>query len=138
MQAKFSQSLNDLWQKTARKTVGIVFCLCVLIGFGDSLLPILGHLLHILIEVVESLLEHFLESVFHLSARESQLLLFWVGLVIAGYASWRLFCKAYEKSRCSYRYLQNKWRESIEKQSAVRFKAMLLVGMFGMFMAFIS
>ncbi len=76
--------------------VGVIVALITtLILFGDTLLPLLGHVLHVLIEVIDSTREHFLESVFQVSKRPSQIILFYSELAIAIYLSWYLTRKAY-------------------------------------------
>ncbi len=58
-------------QQVNNKTLGVVVTLILLFLYSDILLPLLGHMLHVLIEVIDSALEHFLESAFHLSKRQS-------------------------------------------------------------------
>jgi hypothetical protein len=53
-----------------------------LVLFGDTLLPWLGHGLHVVIEVVELGLEHFLEHAFGLSPRGAQIVIAWTGLAL--------------------------------------------------------
>jgi hypothetical protein len=91
----FSAPLDALSRGIDRKTTGILATLVVLILFGDTLLSLLGHGLHILIEVVESALEHFLESSLGLTPRQAQIGIAWTGLGFAIWLSWRLSRKAY-------------------------------------------
>lgn len=65
----------------------VLGALLLLALFWDSLLPIMGHLLHLLIEVVELPLEHLLEWAFHVSPRQAQGILAWTaaaGLLYGG------------------------------------------------------
>ncbi|MCD2452892.1 hypothetical protein GO003_021145 [Methylicorpusculum oleiharenae] len=71
-------------------TVGLVLGIPTLFLFGDTLLSLLGHgfialghALHILYELFESIAEHFFEWAFHLSKRTSEIIFFWSSLAIA-------------------------------------------------------
>lgn len=59
---------------------GLSIALPMLILVGDAVLPTLGHVLHLLIEVVEVPLENLLEHLFHLTPRQSQGVLAWTAL----------------------------------------------------------
>lgn len=72
-----------------------VLTLIVLVTFGDILLPFLWHILHLAIEVVEMLAEHFLEHVFGVTPRQAEFIVFWTGLTLLGTVAWRLSYKAY-------------------------------------------
>ncbi len=72
-----------------------VLTLVLLIKFGDTLLPFLWHLLHLAIEVVEMLFEHFLEHVFGVTPRQAEFIVFWTGLTSLVIVAWRLAYKAY-------------------------------------------
>lgn len=120
---------SALRQRIGDKTVGVVVALTTLILFGDTLLPLLGHFLHVLIEVIDSTLEHFLESVFHVSKRQSQIILFYSELAIAIYLSWYLSRKAYFTALYAYSTAQTRWRAiaSLAK-AATLFRGMVMVG----------
>ena len=71
-------------------TVGLVLGIPIVFLFGDTLLSLLGHGLmvlghsvHFLFEVFESITGHFLEWVFHLSKRTAEIIIFWSSLAIA-------------------------------------------------------
>jgi len=53
--------------------------LTVLVLFGDVLLPWLGHVLLLALEVVEATFDHFVESVFEVDSYTSQLITAWTG-----------------------------------------------------------
>ncbi|WP_415878589.1 hypothetical protein ACH5Y9_11960 [Methylomonas sp. BW4-1] len=72
-----------------------ILTLIFLYKFGDTLLPFLWHILHLAIEVVEMLFEHFLEHVFGVTPRQAEFIVFWSGLTLLGTVVWRLSCKAY-------------------------------------------
>ncbi|WP_139557035.1 hypothetical protein [Methylotetracoccus oryzae] len=59
---------------------GLSIAVPTLILVGDAVLPTLGHVLHLLIEVVEVPLEHLLEHLLHLSPRQAQGVLAWTAL----------------------------------------------------------
>lgn len=50
--------------------------------FGDVLLGTLLHALHVVIEVLEMGLEHFLEALFHLEGHDAQMATAWIGLAL--------------------------------------------------------
>lgn len=63
--------------RNAAKSVALLATVAVFVLFWDSLLPTIGHVLHLLIEVVELPLEHLLEWAFHVSPRQAQGILAW-------------------------------------------------------------
>jgi len=83
-------------------TVGLVLGIPIVFLFGDTLLSLLGHGLmvlghsvHFLFEVFESITGHFLEWVFHLSKRTAEIIIFWSSLAIAIGLTWNLMRKAH-------------------------------------------
>ena len=83
-------------------TVSLVLGIPILFLFGDTLLSLLGHgvialghALHLLFEVFESIAGHFLEWVFHLSKRTAEIIIFWSSLTLAVCLSWYLMRKAH-------------------------------------------
>lgn len=82
-------------------TVSLVLGIPLVFLFGDTLLSLLGHgvialghALHLLFEVFESIAGHFLEWVFHLSKKTAEIIIFWSSLTIAICLSWYLLRKA--------------------------------------------
>lgn len=129
MRTPFSAYLSAVWRRIDKKTAGFVAVLLVLILFGDTLLPLLGHVLHVLIEVIESVLEHFLESVFHVSPRQAQVILFYSGLAIAIYLSWYLTRKAHSAALRVYATAQERRRSiASSAKAAAWFRIMVMVG----------
>lgn len=66
-------------------SVKIVFAILLglsLAMFGHGLVVALGHLLHLLIMIIESMVEHLLEWLFHLSPRQAEMITFWLGFAI--------------------------------------------------------
>jgi hypothetical protein len=109
-------------QRVNNKTLSVVVTLILLLLFGDILLPLLGHVLHVLIEIIDSALEHFLESAFHLSKRQSQIILFYSELVIGITVFRYLLRKAYVAVLQEYAIVRANW---FSKPIPVRFAAFI-------------
>lgn len=67
----------------------------VLLLFGDTLLPFFWHIIHVFIEVIELMFEHFLEHVFGVTPRQAEFIVFWTGITAIGIIVWRLSAKVY-------------------------------------------
>jgi hypothetical protein len=85
--AAFDSIYRESWfQCAARKLRGKaalrVYVWVAAIVFGDTVLSIVGAILHYLIEVLEMLLEHALESAFGLSGHTAQMATAWIGFSI--------------------------------------------------------
>ena len=87
-------------------TVGIMLGIPIVFLFGDILLSllghaltVLGHALHLLFEVFESITGHILEEAFHLPKRKAEIIFFWISLGIAIGLSWYLWLKARNAAR---------------------------------------
>ena len=129
MQTRLFATLSPYWRRIDKKPLGLVAALFALILFGDSLPPLLGHVLHMLVEAVEWALEHFLEAVFGLSPRQAQVILFYSGLAITLYLSWRLSRKAYFTALYAYSTAMARWRAIAGSAKAVVwFRIMVMVG----------
>ena len=123
--------LNDYWQRINKKTLGWVVAFSLLLLFGDSLLPIIGHFLHVLIEVVESALEHLLEAAFGLSPRQAQMVLFYSWLFITIYLTWQLLRKAYFTMLGLYETAVIRWQAWVESPKMVAwFRGMMMLSVF--------
>ncbi|MCX7097990.1 MAG: hypothetical protein NTV43_08835 [Methylococcales bacterium] len=83
-------NLAPLWQRLDRTTASWMLASGIALLFADSLLPLIGHGLHMLNEVLESIAVHFLEHVFHLHKRQADLIVFWCSFIAAAYLLWRL------------------------------------------------
>ena len=105
----FWAPLGTLLHGIDRKTIGLLATFAVLILFGDSLLPLLGDGLHLLLEVIESSLEHSLESSFGLTPRQAQISIAWTGLALVVWLSWYLSRKAYNAARRAFAVAQLRW-----------------------------
>lgn len=83
-----------------RKFAWFLCALFVIVFFGDSLLHGIGTILHILIEVLEMALEHFLESAFGLHGHPAQMVTAWTGLtafLILGFVLYRQARKSLQR-----------------------------------------
>jgi hypothetical protein len=83
-------------------TVGIILGIPLVFLFGDTLLSLLGHALtvlghglHFLFEIFESITGHILEEALHLHKRTAEIIFFWSSLAIAIGLSWHLMRKAH-------------------------------------------
>lgn len=85
MQKMARNWLSWLSHRISRKAIGLIAASAILFVFGDTLVPMLGHGLYLLIEVLEQALEDILEAAFGLSKRQSQIVLFWTGLPSMAY-----------------------------------------------------
>jgi len=89
-----------------KKTTCYIGAFFILLFFGDTLLPLIGHLLHLLLEVIESALEHFLEAAFGLSERQAQVTLFYSFCIMMGYLTWYVARKVYIAALRGYEIAQ--------------------------------
>lgn len=98
--------ISKMTERFGLKTVSWVSASIVLVLFGDTIIPAIFHVLHILWEMIESVFEHFLESTFHLTPRQAEMIVAWTGmLTIAGFGL-KLLYKAYFWSIILYAKLQ--------------------------------
>jgi hypothetical protein len=78
---------------------GLSIALPPLILVGDAVLPTIGHVVHLLIEIIEVPLEHLLEHVFHLTPRQAQGVLAWTALLGVIYLLVRFVQKTIAEAR---------------------------------------
>jgi hypothetical protein len=62
-----------------KKALFIGIGLLILAFWGDAILGLLEHLVEIILETLELLVDHFLESVLKLAPREAQMVTAWLG-----------------------------------------------------------
>ncbi|OTE95789.1 hypothetical protein BCS42_14470 [Crenothrix sp. D3] len=127
MRNPFFVTLNSFCYQH-KKTVSFIIAFFVLVLFGDSLLHLVGHFLHILLEVVESMLEHFLEAAFGFSARQAQVILFYGFVVVIVCLTWFAVRKAYMTALHFIALVQAYWQSSRAKTAL---KTMLVFGALG-------
>jgi len=72
-------SQSTLWSSPAVLYSALVL---VLWFFGDAVLGVSLHLLHIVIEILELGLEHLLEKLFHLQGHAAQMWTAWIGFTL--------------------------------------------------------
>lgn len=133
MHPQLLTSLRIYWQRVDKKAVGLLVIVLVLIGFADTLLALLGHILHMMIELVESALEHLLETAFGLSSRQAQMVLFYSWLLITLYLTWRLLHKMYFIALSLYETLVMRWQATTHSaKTIIWFRGMTIIGILGM------
>lgn len=131
MRTLFVSYLSAVWHWMDKKIAAQVVVLFILIVFGDTLLPLIGHALHILLELIDSTLEHFLELTFHTTKRQAQVILFYNELVITCWLAWMLLRKAYfttlraiVTARASWHALRNSARVTAWLKAALMVSAL--------------
>ncbi len=84
-------------------TVSLVLGIPIVFLFGDTLLSLIGHALtvlghglHFVFEIFESITGHILEKAFHLHKRTAEIIFFWSSLAVAIGLSWHLMRKAHK------------------------------------------
>lgn len=115
-------------------TVSFVLGIPLVFLFGDTLLSLLGHgvialghALHLLFEVFESIAGHFLEWVFHLSKRTAEIIIFWSSLTLAVCLSWYLMRKAHRAAQRAYTTVQERRLALAESAKVTRWIRIALV-----------
>lgn len=94
----------------------------VLWFFGDAVLGVSLHLLHIVIEILELGLEHLLENLFHLEGHAAQMWTAWIGftliLMLCMFSYWHVYSVLTAKfqswnhfSRCARRWAREHWMQ---------------------------
>ena len=89
--------------------LGIAFS--ILVGFSDVIFEHSIELFHILFEVIESGLDHFIEHVFETELRETQVIVFYVLLVLGGgsfYFVWKVLVRMVSGAEL---FMSNEWTE---------------------------
>lgn len=130
-----SQIANSLVFKQKLRSQKVIYSilLAVLIVFGDTLIPAIGHVLHVVLEIINSIIEHFLEHTFHMSPRQSEMTVFWGGMTINFVLLSYLLRKAYLKTIALYEDAQIKWRMMQENpKTAFYIKVAAMMGMLGL------
>jgi len=107
--------------------------LAVLIIFGDTLIPAIGHVLYVALEIINSIIEHFLEHTFHMSPRQSEMTVFWGGMSVNFVVVFFVLRKAYIKTILLYEQAHIRWRAMQENpKTAIYIKIATLMGMLGL------
>jgi len=122
-----------LKQKLRDQKVIYSILLAVLIVFGDTLIPAIGHFLHVALEIINSIIEHFLEHTFHMSPRQSEMTVFWGGMTFNFVILSYVIRKAYLKTILLYEEAKIKWRTMQENpKTAFYIKFAAMMGMLGL------
>jgi hypothetical protein len=111
-----------------KNIIGSVIAFSIVFMFGDTLIHFIGHLLHLILEFVESILEHLLEAAFGLTPRQAQIVLFYSFIIVMSYVTWQLARKAYFALLSFYAEAKLYWQELKKSR---RFKAILMLGALG-------
>ncbi|MEQ1529588.1 MAG: hypothetical protein ABL925_09740 [Methylococcales bacterium] len=109
LKSQLTNSL-DLRQRIRDQKVIYSVIFGMLIVFGDTLIPAIAHVLYVALEIVNYIIEHFLERTFHMSPRQSEMTVFWGGMTINFVVLFYVLRKAYLKTILLYEAAQNKWR----------------------------
>ncbi|HWP01526.1 MAG TPA: hypothetical protein VNL74_13040 [Methylococcus sp.] len=138
MPAWVNKSLASCYRLMSGRRVRQVFAIAttvvLLIGFGDTLLPLVGHGLHVLVEIIELALEHLLEAAFGLSPRQAQTVLAWGGLMIVLFLSVHFIRKAYRITQRTCLEAKKRWCAFTNSATATAmawFRALLILGSLG-------
>jgi hypothetical protein len=98
--------VSALYHFVGGLTVSLVLGIPIVFLFGDTLLSllghalvVLGHALHFLFEVFESITGHILEEALHLHKRTAEIIFFWSSLGVAVGLSWYLSRKAHSAAQ---------------------------------------
>lgn len=94
----FVLAFTKITERFGLQKVGWVSASIVLILFGDTLIPAVFHVLHVFWEIIESVIEHFLESHFHLTPRQAEFIVAWIGILTMLGAGLKLLYVAYRYS----------------------------------------
>ncbi len=89
---------SKITERFGLKTVSWVSASIVLILFGDTLIPAIFHALHVVWEMFEFMVEHFLESMFHLTPRQAEFIVAWMGILTMIGLGLKLLYEAYRYS----------------------------------------
>lgn len=85
--------LTDRLHGLNKKTTAIVIAVAIFYTFGDTLLPHVGHFIHLVLEVIESTSEHLLQHVFGLTHHSAEMVTAYTGLFVAIYLANKLLRK---------------------------------------------
>lgn len=118
--------LSQLWQRLDRHSAAWMLATGIALLFADTLLPFIGHGLHVLNEVLESIAVHFLEHVFHLHKRQADLIVFWCSFSLAVYLFWRLGKQLCHRLNNVCLSIQSNWRAYF---ASLSLKAWLWLGL---------
>lgn len=94
---------------STRSLVGLLG-VAILFFFGDSLLPMFGHLLVLIWHIAEATIEHLLDKWFGIRHWHADFISFWTCTLIASFIGWRLTRKCCTYSKKFYQTCKCKWQ----------------------------
>jgi hypothetical protein len=89
---------SKITERFGVKKVIIVTTCIVMVLFGDTLIPAIFHVLHTLWEIVETVIEHFLENWFHLTPKQAEMATAWMGILTMVGVVLKLIYESYKYS----------------------------------------
>jgi hypothetical protein len=95
-------AFTKITERFGLKKVCWVSGLIILVLFGDTIIPAIFHVLHVFWEIIESVIEHFLESQFHLTPRQAEFIVAWMGILTMLGVGLKLLWQAYQYSIIFY------------------------------------
>lgn len=118
----------------SNKPVTYSIALTVLVLFGDTLIPALLHFLYILLEIINTIIEHFLEEHFHFNPRQAEMTVFWGGMTVNFIVLSYVLCKAYLKAKVLRKEIRMQWRSmQARPQTALYIKiATIMMSLMGL------
>ncbi|MGR8941436.1 MAG: hypothetical protein ACU83V_07995 [Gammaproteobacteria bacterium] len=102
--------INARQPRIAKKTIYIAITLVFVALFGDSLLLFVKKFLHVLVEIIESVMEHFLQSAFQVTPRQAEMIVFWIDVLLASVLLWFVIGKAHDWTVKACAAGLEKWR----------------------------
>ena len=102
-----------------KKTLCISVLLLAFALFGDSILPLIKKSLHVGVEIIESVMEHFLESAFQVTPRQAEIIVFWIDVLIVGFILWRVLWRMYQWLLRICVINMEKWRNKGKREKII-------------------
>ena len=104
-------AISKITERFGLKKVGWVSGSIFMILFGDTLIPAIFHVFHVIWQIVEFVTEHFLESMFHLTPKQAEFIVAWMGILTMLGVGSMLIYKAYRYSILIFIRMQFYWNE---------------------------
>ena len=114
-----TEFLKSRFTSVDKKTLILVFLLILAILFADSLLPFVKKILHILVEVIESIMEHLLISAFQITPRQAEMIVFWIDVLLIAAFLWYFLRKVclWTLETCTANI--DKWHSKTQKDKMI-------------------
>ena len=104
---------------TGKKTLYIGISLLFLILFADSVLLLIKKFLRVFVEIIESLMEHFLIYALQLTPRQAEMIVFWIDFFILSVFLWYFLGKFYGWLLRAWSSYLEKWRNKTQPDKLV-------------------